>query len=422
MQDGVWGVIDQRGRQIVAPKYTYIDEFVGPSAIYEQDYLLGLLHVDGHELTAAEYEAIEYFQVAGDELERIETHARVLKNERWGMIDLATGQLVIPCEWDYINYFGGGRVFVNTGGREVMRQGFMEYDGGKWGLFNADGQEITAPKFEYPEPFLGSSATVTYEGFEGLLGKDGQWVMEPKYSQFKTLDIKGQATQYLSVRKGDDWGWVDRAGKQLVKPAYSDVIWESGRTGRVLAKRDGRWGVVSFSGEPMVPFEYDHMTGYDHKGRLLVGAGGKFGLLDSRGATLHKLEAGSYVDVNGHWVLFDSAYTDFSTPGHGLIAAQTETGKWALLSTEPVKVLSDPVFDYAEPVFEGHFKTMKAGKWAITNASGENTFNHQLNDIQTLNDKWGAGMKGGDWFFIGPDGGLQDAQTYGQLRAMDSHR
>ena len=422
MQDGVWGLINQQGEVLVEPRYTYINEFVGDVAVYEDDYLLGLLHASGRVMTPAKYEAIEFFMKPGDDMQRIETHARVLLDEQWGMIDLSTGELVIPTEWDYINYFGNGRVFANKGGREVMRQGFMEYDGGKWALFSSDGRQMTEPVYEYPEPYMGISTKVTFEGYEGLLGTDATWRIQPKYDQFKTLDIKGQPTQYLAVRKGQLWGWTDRSGKGFVEPEFEEVRWQTGRTGRVIVKRRGKWGVMDFTGNQLVSTEYDNVFSYDAAGQLLVQLGDKYGLLDKRGAVIEPTTHGSYLEVDGKWLLLDKAYADFSSPGYGLVAAEADNGKYALLRTEPLKVLTDPVFDYAEPVFAGYFKTMKNGAWGLTNATGETVIDHKLNDIQAINANWAVGIDAGQWKFIGRDGQLQAADNYGTIRAMDRRR
>ena len=55
---------------------------------------------------------------------------------------------------------------------------------------------------------------------------------------------------------------------------------------RLAAQYNGRWGVVSITGEEILPFRYDHIWIPEDHEVIVVGANGKFGMYDYQGHVL----------------------------------------------------------------------------------------------------------------------------------------
>src|SRR5687768_8945424 len=61
--------------------------------------------------------------------------------------------------------------------------------------------------------------------------------------------------QLYPVQESGKWGYMDKAGKVVVKPQYEDAKDFSEGMGRV--KEDGKWGFVNNSGELTIKPQYD---------------------------------------------------------------------------------------------------------------------------------------------------------------------
>ena len=84
--------------------------------------------------------------------------------------------------------------------------------------------------------------------------------------------------------EGTGYGFVDTAGKVLTPARYDNV---SGvpKNGRASVEKEGRWGLVSLTGEELLPFQYDYL--YSDGGELLLFAQEeKYGLLDLDGTVV----------------------------------------------------------------------------------------------------------------------------------------
>lgn len=127
------------------------------------------------------------------------------------------------------------------------------------------------------------------EGKKGVLSPDGKIILPAKYDQidlknlnYWKLSLNGKESMYLpgyfglpffdeinyldgryfDVKQGSKWGVYD-AKKEImvINPIYEafDYCGGCARTSDyVYAQKDGKWGIVGFNGEVLVPFNYDH--------------------------------------------------------------------------------------------------------------------------------------------------------------------
>jgi WG repeat protein len=130
---------------------------------------------------------------------------------------------------------------------------------------------------------------VTRQQKLGVL-KNGQWILNPAYDSIDTqfnvwkiskdgmttwCDTSGQLLaplrfygmgyldgHHFDVQQNGKWGIYDNRKDSVIIPFLYDEFDYCGGCGLpsdyVLAKKNGKWGVVSFRNEVLVPFEYDH--------------------------------------------------------------------------------------------------------------------------------------------------------------------
>ena len=54
-----------------------------------------------------------------------------------------------------------------------------------------------------------------------------------------------------AVKKGNQWGFIDKRGKETVKPQY-DTVW-SYKDGRATVEKDGKRHALDLNGNEVVP-------------------------------------------------------------------------------------------------------------------------------------------------------------------------
>ena len=147
--------------------------------------------------------------------------------------------------------------------------------GGKWGLSGYDGTEILpcvydGAKAVEPLGFLDIDAYVLQkDGKTGVCRDDGSWIVPPgEYKSFEPFAVSFIPSEWflrgtakdggVGVVKCEDGAWV-------IPPKYEDVL-RPGVTG-ALCRKNGLWGVVSFSGEPLTQFAFASAEDdYRHRG------------------------------------------------------------------------------------------------------------------------------------------------------------
>lgn len=233
---------------------------------------------------------------------------QVKANGRWGLAD-ASGELVIPCEYDKISTYSGGEAIakkdgvisgIDADGNRVAllheaaddfgnynenRLGLKTEDGwlladgefhtgtvclealgmysdggapakldGKWGILNAGGSEwlLSAEYDEIIQDELGRAykdgAVFVKRGEQVLLLVEGEQVGDI-YE-----DARPFADGWAAVKKNGKWGFIDREGTVQIDFQFDDAL----SFGQHLAavKVHETWGYVSLKGEVVIAPEY----------------------------------------------------------------------------------------------------------------------------------------------------------------------
>ena len=130
-KDGLWGMIDKMGKEVVPCKYDMIGEFHEGLVPVMKDSLWGYVNTEGIEVSPCKYKAAKYFR---------DGCTVVATKEGCGIID-NKGEEVIHCKYEGIYNFKGGLALVKKDGL--------------WGAVNKKG-EIVIP-CEYRDESLDES-------------------------------------------------------------------------------------------------------------------------------------------------------------------------------------------------------------------------------------------------------------------------
>lgn len=264
--------------------------------------------------------------------------------KKWGFKD-AAGKFVLGPEWEELQMAYGTKF---TDGLAGAKQG------GRWGFIDRTGK-IVIP-FEYGKigPFSNGLAAVRKDGKFGYVDAKGALVVpsewdgaEPFENGVARVNRGGKDsknTSYQSI-KGGLWGLVDKSGKVLAQPEWSDVrglsrnrAWVS--KDAVNGKLGGAYALLdTASGKLLTGFEWSdwHNNGdFSTEGLLLSRRGGLYGYLDAQGKVVIEPQyAAASQFRHGAAVVWPDAD---SSDGSGLIDAK---GGW-LFKSRPGAQLARP--------------------------------------------------------------------------------
>jgi hypothetical protein len=262
LENRKWGLVYRQGGVILQPTYKVMGAFSEKLATVWNDIGRGAIDMRGKVVPPLEFLQIGWMR------EGLASACREI--EKCGFIDRSGTFVVQPVNKDTFVFSEGlGRVvsadghawFIDRTGRQVFdaartENGFSEGLVGAWddneryGFKNKSGDWVIQPRFEMVRPFLQGLAPVKRGGkWEfidtsgrvqtssdadesslvvpldplrpamrggkwGFTDNSGNWVIEPSFDQVLGGFLNGVAQ--VAVPEGV--GWIDRAGKWVVKP------------------------------------------------------------------------------------------------------------------------------------------------------------------------------------------------------------
>jgi hypothetical protein len=212
---------------------------------------------------------------------------------------------------------------------------------GKWGFINEKGKLVIPAKFENPEGFAEKRpkfkeglSPVKVKGKFGFIDKTGKLVVPAKWAKtgefsegLAAVDEGAPAVSAQSQAGGEPvrgfhlvaaamqgkWGFIDKTGKVVVKPAFQEV--RDFKNGVALVKSGEKWGALNAKGAWLAKPQYEHAP---------MSLDGLWGLwVDKKYALADK----------NFKPLTQPLYNMIYSFSEGLAAAETPEKKWGFLDT-----------------------------------------------------------------------------------------
>ena len=254
-QDGKYGVITVAQELI---PFEYEELRVGDIYRWDGDVTLvaklsgkyGIIDKEGKEIVPYEYEDIKESNF-GIELPQ---HYKIKKNNKWGMLNIANQQIVVPIEYDEIEENEGVICKVRSGD--------------KWGIINLETHvQIFPCKYkeielmyvenwnEYAPPYI---CKVTENGrMWGIVDWKGTIISECMYEEIK--NASHWMDYYFMTKHNSKWGVLDSSGKKIIDFKYDDIEFYSENevdVYRYFVKKDGKYGLINETGKELVKCKY----------------------------------------------------------------------------------------------------------------------------------------------------------------------
>ncbi len=429
-KDNKWGVMDERGNIVIDPSYAEMvvipnnkkDVFL---CTYEVDYDAGTYKTKAlnskNEEIYTEYEQIEAIQnkEKGNNLWYESDILRVKKDGKYGIIDL-TGKILLPIEYDEI--FGlegtknaikvlkdGKYGIVGTLGETILKPEYSEIvglgkdsksgfivklDNQKYGIVDFSGNQVLEAKYDEITNVYGSDLYVVKQaGKEIVVKKDGTEMLNNGFDQITS--ILKNAENGVIFKKDNKYGVMKANGEDVIKSSnatieatYEDL--KEAKSGILIAKKEGKYGVIDLSNSIKVEFKYANLT-YNEKADIYIAEDEAFNneLLD---ADYNVKQTGILIDIDD-----EKGYIELK---------QNDEYKYYNFKFEEKQ---------AKEIFTSNtlFVSKKDGKYGFVDKDGKVVVDYAYDDVSKQNEYgYSAIKKDGKWGAIDNKGTVVQEPKY----------
>jgi hypothetical protein len=212
----------------------------------------------------------------------------------------------------------------------------------------------------------------------GLIGTDGRVLFKSTYD-----DLGDFHEGLAAFRKGRQWGFVDKQGKEVIAPQFSRV--RDFSEGLAAVRLDKAWTYCNRRGRLIIKPSAWCSAEKFKSGIAIVKQGPKYGLVNQSGDLVHPIDLDS-VDS-----LKDGMYRVKRSNKFGFV------DKFG-------KVIVEPKYDDATDFSEGLSAVLESGKWGYIDKSGANSIPPKFKFAQEFRDGKAVVKDGNKFQLIDRDG------------------
>ncbi len=189
-----WGVLAADGSELIPVVYDAVESIEGGGFTVFDGHAWTLASPTGELLQPFKFEALRNMLGNGSE-----GLVPARRDDRWGFVSAATGEVVVPMIYEKVGRFSEGRAnFVA---------------GEKIGYVDRTGRVIVEPRFESADEFSEGLAAVQLDGRWGYLDLQGELAIAPAFDRARKF-----SGGYASVKRDNEWLTIDRRGEFVTPP------------------------------------------------------------------------------------------------------------------------------------------------------------------------------------------------------------
>lgn len=155
----------------------------------------------------------------------------------------------------------------------------------------------------------------------GYIDMDGEVAIEPN-KKFEA----GSSFQYgyAIVKEGSDYGIIDKNGETVIRPKYDEIVLLKDK---FLFEDQYRWGVMNYKGETLVDNEYIRIRTVDGSNTMFAqGEDGDWIILDNEGKEISKDSYDKIADFDDERVAVNSDFVDIKAEAAKAVALISDKG------------------------------------------------------------------------------------------------
>jgi len=250
------GYLDRKGAFAIEPRFDAASAFSeGLAFVHLRDeHKSGYIDKQGRWAIEAALEDGRAF---------VEGVAPARQGGKWGFID-RKGAFIVKPAFDDLDALREGRARVKVGE--------------KWGFADRTGALVIPASYSYAAHFSEGLARVRAEnGRIAFIDRDGKLAAGPLEGVAEAGDFRdGRSLVRVKTR----WGYIDRAGRQVIPAVHEAGTPFSG--GSAAIQQSGKWSAVDVEGRTIARLDCEWTLGFQG-GHAPFLAGGKMGFLDRSG-------------------------------------------------------------------------------------------------------------------------------------------
>ena len=250
----------------------------------------------------------------------------------------------------------------HNGGIQVRR-------GDLWGIANSTGELVIPCAYTQIGTFDRYSSSIVAIRDDGkvvALNTENQAVAVYE----KPVTQLGNLSQDIIALQLEDNKWIIANGRLIAGETQYDAV-GTAHNSAIALKRENKWGVMSLSGEKILPYDYDEII-IDELGRCYA-----------QGAVFAKKDGKAYLFANGAFL--EDGYEDARPFNDTGWAAVKKNGKWGFIDTTGAFML-EPQFEEALS-FSGHLAAVKQGEhWGYIGLEGNFAIQPEFMQAKSFQD------------------------------------
>lgn len=291
----------------------------------------------------------------------------------------------------------GQRLKVSPGsaGVEVgsLRTIFQDQTTNRYGFRDREGKEVVPAVYDevHPDSFsvhLPLTGIVRFGKKWGLIDAEGRYLAKPVYDG---LDFR-RDQEFIHVRIDGlsetgvaRHGFIDRRGREVIKPEWSQISWFEDNLANARSPVTGKWTLLGTDGKPALGQELDGPLQFS-EGLAAVSVNKKFGVLNSRLEWVLQPQYDEIGDFkegrarlrrNGHWgylsrdgqIMIDPVFEGAQDFSEGRAGVQM-VNRWGFIGLDG-KLVAQPAYDSVRPFQNGMAMVIERGKIGYVNAEGK---------------------------------------------------
>jgi hypothetical protein len=158
-------------------------------------------------------------------------------------------------------------IYANNGG-VVNENGLVS--GGKFSLFDRNGNPLTTEDFDLISLFSQNHAFVSRDGKMGFIDNFGKIVVDLKYDYIMegkffeglaTVNIGGIQDPQQGF-SGGKWGFINTKGEMVIPAEYDGALLF--KSGLAAVKKGNLVGAIDITGKTVIPFEYQDIGMFEN--------------------------------------------------------------------------------------------------------------------------------------------------------------
>lgn len=153
-------------------------------------------------------------------------------------------------------------------------------------LINQKNENVTGKIYSKVDTPVNGYRIVHEVDLEGVVDMHGNEVT--KSEVVCIIDITSYGT--APMMKGDKYGVVNLTTRKKIECIYDSIIDFFDNRDTAIANLNGKYGMINWDNETIIPFEYDLLSAHPKHGIIVARIGTKEGILDFEGNVLYPIE------------------------------------------------------------------------------------------------------------------------------------